>query len=79
MAMQDELRRITDLTRKHEVEIKLMQASQNIMNDQLAKLVTIQEGQRDSVTKMTTTLSNVAWVVGVMSVLSPVVLYIITK
>ena len=79
MAMQDELRRITDLTRKHEVEIKLMQASQNIMNGQLAKLVTIQEGQRDSVTKMTTTLSNVAWVVGVMSVLSPVVLYIITK
>ena len=77
--MQDELRRITDLTRKHEIEIKLMQASQNIMNGQLAKLVTIQEGQRDSVTRMATTLANVAWVVGIMSVLSPVVLYIITK
>ena len=49
------------------------------MNGQLAKLVTIQEGQRDSVTRMATTLANVAWVVGIMSVLSPVVLYIITK
>lgn len=77
--MKEELRRVGDLARKHELEIQLMQRSQDTMNDQLAKLVEIQETLKETVMKMTTTLSNVAWVVGIMSVMSPALLYFVTQ
>ncbi len=70
----DRLRRISDLTVKHNAEIKLIKANQRVMRSHLKRLVRSNVETEHILVSIRTTVKNIAWAIGTILVGSQVLI-----
>ena len=77
--MDEKIKELTDITQRHEVDIEILKQSTKFHEDQMNKIITFQDTQREVLGHMKTTLSNVAWVIGISVVVVPFIIQALMK